>query len=270
MRDILVRSMSILAALGIVACHGSQAGATHCEADGSCSQDATCGTLPGNLSGAAYDISKSRFAFGSKPSQNSTGWGTRWVGADGAVAIAACGQELGAMNAEAPESALPDWSAVEQDLVGHVEAYFATMGVDVCQVGSAAPSTSVQGVTISLSRVAGDVPVWESTAYARFDSNDQTTDEGLYWPEVPSATILAAMNFSAMLAAPASLAAYKALLPASAQGDGQVVIHHSPCPSAQSAFASVATYDVLEDDSPLGMPEQASFDDTGNPVTPPD
>jgi hypothetical protein len=239
--------------------------------------DAGCGAVAGNLRGAAYDMSKSRFAFGSTPVEQEQNGITHWVGADGALAIwPACGSsgmELGVINAGAPETLLADWSSVEQDLAMHVEEYFEAMGLDACQIGAVSPNYGSDGITIVLPRVAGNVPVQPSEAYAHFDADNQTTEEELYWPEIPADTILAAMSFSAMLANPTSLTEYKALLPAAAQGDGQVVIHHSSCTSEQSppAFISVVTYDVLEEDnSQLGMPEPVSFDISGNPVTLPD
>ena len=258
---------SVLAVFGLGACHGGQNAASHCDSVGSCS---TCGALSGALVGARYEISKSRFAFGSTPSKEDVGWGTRWVGTHGALAIASCGQEQGEVNAGAPETLLPDWGSAEQDRATHVEAYFTAMGLDSCQVGSAAQFTGSGGFTVHLNRVAENIPVQGSIAYAHFDADNQTTEESLYWPEIPSETIVAAIGLRSILANSTSLAEYKALLPTTAQGDGHVVIHHSSClfDTSPLPFTSEATYDVQED-SQLGMGETLSFDVSGNQVTPP-
>ena len=47
------------------------------------------------LAGASYDVSKSRFAFGSKPTLDSTGGLSRWVGADGVVGIGRAARSSG-------------------------------------------------------------------------------------------------------------------------------------------------------------------------------
>src|SRR5271165_3284596 len=56
------------------------------------------------LAGASYDVSKSRFAFGSKPMEQQAGGGlVRWVGSDGVVAIFPDGSEMASLDANAPE-----------------------------------------------------------------------------------------------------------------------------------------------------------------------
>src|SRR5450432_2968769 len=86
------------------------------------------------LAGAAYDIEKSRFAFGTTPTQDDASGFVRWVGVDGVVAIEQSGGELGILNGGAPEASLPDWSDDPTALASHVTAYFATFGVSACQV----------------------------------------------------------------------------------------------------------------------------------------
>ncbi len=66
----------------------------------------TCSTSA-PLAGASYELSESRFAFGSKPTLDMAGTLARWVGSDGVVGIEANGSELGVMNANAPETNLP-------------------------------------------------------------------------------------------------------------------------------------------------------------------
>jgi hypothetical protein len=69
------------------------------------------------------------------------------------------------------------------------------------------------------------------------------------------------------------LAAYKAKLPADAQGQGQVLIHHTSAGSS-SPFHAAVTYDVVQTEPPsdsggisLGGEADLSFDPNGNPVT---
>lgn len=239
------------------------------------------------LSGATYDISKSRFAFGSSPSAENDGSFVRWIGSDGVVGISSDGSELGIMNAGAPETNLPDWSADPSKLSAHAIDYWVSMGVATCQIananidGSGSGGGSIDGgftlvagpSTVVLSRGVGGVPVAESLAVARFDVNDQTTDEAFYWPAIPAAVVSSAVTFKNELADPSALAAYKAKLPADAQGQGQVVIHHTSAGSS-SPFQSAATYDVVQSLPPddggglvFGGEEDLSFDPDANPVT---
>jgi hypothetical protein len=218
------------------------------------------------LKGATYDITKSRFAFGSTPVRDTSNGLNRWVGADGVVAIWPIGGELGSMNGGAPEASLPDWSNDPIALSAHVTAYFASFGVSACQVGSASVLGGSGGRSISLVRTVDGITVGESVAYARLDDQDQSTSEGFYWPTIPADVVTSARAFHAGLADPTQLAAYKAKLPANAQGDGVVNLHHTNS-SSMSPFASGATYDVQTPPSQFGRGSSLSFDADGNPVS---
>ncbi len=226
----------------------------------------------GPLPGALYDIGKSRFAFGSAPAREDSGTLTRFVGSHGVVCISPCGSATGIMNADAPETGLPDWSADTVTLTDHTRDYFAAMGVEACQVASADVPSALGGggaaqKTGSLTRAVDGILVAESYAFARFNVNDQTTSEGLYWPALPEETVAAARAFRDQLADPAALAAYKAKLPASAQGPGHVLIHHTPGTGTCSAqIDALATFDVLQD-NPMGMAATLSFDSAGKQVS---
>lgn len=242
---------------------------------GSCATDAA-------RAGARYDITKSRFAFGSKPAMQTESGRVRWVGVHGALAVESNGAELAIMNGGAPESALPDWSGDPAKLTAHVTAYWEAMGLAGCQLaqthvdGSGGGSsngtvtTSFSGPsTIVLERAVAGVPVVESMATARFNVEDSTTSESFYWPEIPAAAVGAAVAFAQRLADPQALAAYKAKLPADAQGDGAVVIHHSGSFST-APLTALATYDVVQMAGPLGKAAELSFDETGAAVTRPE
>jgi hypothetical protein len=253
---------------------GGDSGSTSAVARTSCDPGQT-------LTGATYDLSKSRFAFGSTPTPEQVSTMTRWVGSDGVVAIESCGSEQGIMNAGAPEENLPDWNSDPTALAAHVRDYFVSMGVDPCQIASDGVTGFGSGVCsadgsscqpsagssmIDFARGVDGIRVVESRGYARFNVNDQTTSESLYWPTISADTVTSARSFAAQLADPSALAVYKAGLPSNAQGDGGVVIHHSSCMYPSSPFQSAATYDVLQD-SPSGMMRtMVSFDAQGNRV----
>jgi hypothetical protein len=107
--------------------------------------------------------------------------------------------------------------------------------------------------------------VSESLAVGRFNTDDQSTSEGFYWPEVGADVVDAARAFRDRLAIDGGLAAYKAKLPANAQGDGQVVIHHTGSSSA-AAFRAAASYDVRQSSQGGEFGRGLSFDADGNPM----
>jgi hypothetical protein len=243
----------------LAGCGGGAAGTT-------VSDLASC--APGaELTGASYVLEKSRFSFGSKPSPQDESGFVRWVGADGALAIWADGSEIASLDGGAPEASLADWSEDPTALADHSRAYFEAMGVASCQSDSTPGITSGAGGTnVILERAIDGIPVSESYAYAHFVANDQTTSEGFYWPTIPADVVTAARALRDRLSDPASLTAYKALLPAEAQGDGQVIIHHTDA-SLSPPFIAVATYDVLEGGGVLGMPTEHHFDADAKELT---
>jgi hypothetical protein len=190
----------------------------------------------------------------------------RWVGVDGVVAIGQSGGESGILNASAPEAGLPDWSSDPTALTSHVTAYFSTFGVSACEIGSAQVNGGSGGRTVALTRSVDGINVVESLAYARFDNQNQSTGEGFYWPTIPADVVMSARAFQAMLADATELAAYKAKLPADAQGDGLVNLHHTSSVST-APFAAAPTYDVQSPSGPLGAGSTLSFDTDGNPVS---
>jgi hypothetical protein len=232
------------------------------------------------LAGASYDLAKSRFAFGSSPVEEDSLVLKHFVGKDGVVAIWPSGGEMGSMNGGAPETSTPDWSTDVSTLQQHVVDYFGSMGVQSCQIDGTGVNGGVSGggaaggpVTttneqrsISLTRAIDGIVVVESLAHARFDADDQTTSEGLYWPEIPADVVTAAEALRSELASPDGLAAFKAKLPGAAQGEGRVVIHHTSfAPAvATTPFHAAATYDVTYDGPDTA--EMLSFDATGAPV----
>jgi hypothetical protein len=287
-----VRSLACLLPLVLLACSSGNSSTTPSTASAPSTAKAGSGTTDSDdpadacsaesgLAGVPYDVSKSKFAFGgtTPPVAQDAGSVVRYTGPDGVVAVSTNGSELASLDGGALESSLGGWSSDVAALTAHVEQYWEAMGVPACEVlrtdltsgGSSSGSTSGGPTTfipspdtIGLVRGIRGIVVAESLAFAQFDADDQTTSEGFYWPEIPADVVSAALALDTQLASPAGLAAYKAKLPASAQGDGAVVIHHSQSFST-AAFQAVATYDVAP--TPLGENAALSFDANGNPVT---
>jgi hypothetical protein len=218
------------------------------------------------LRGTTYDIMRSRFAFGSTPVLDDANGLMRWVGDHGVVAIWPSGAAQGSMNAGAPERNLPDWSNDVPALEAHVRAYFVTFNIDACQMPTASALGGSGGRTIELPRSVDGISVAESRAFARFESENQTTDESLYWPTVSAEVVTAARALRDRLTDPAQLAAYKALLPGDAQGDGVVRIHHTSS-VLEGPFQAAATYDVVRQSTDTRGASNLSFDASGAAIT---
>jgi hypothetical protein len=262
----LVAFLLVVSALG--ACSNDAGGSAACRPDAA-------------LRGATYDIAKSRFAFGSKPVKQNEGPLVRWVGSDGALAIFSDGSAAASLNGGAPEANLP---GLNGDPTEHVRDYFIAMGAEACQIdagdihASAEAGGPVNGsvtvtrtfpTSVSLVRAIDGIDVAESIAWAQFDVQDQTIAEGFYWPEIPADVVKAAIAFRDWLSDASALAAYKTKLPADAQGEGNVVIHHTG-EGGLRPFAAAAVYDVVQtqpDGSSFGKAGNLYFDRDGRPVS---
>ncbi|HEY8079223.1 MAG TPA: hypothetical protein VIF62_34060, partial [Labilithrix sp.] len=204
----MLRGLAIAATASVLIACTSRSAATD-GADGgdagasSADPGAVCGAPGSALAGVAYDVTKSRFAFGGKPVQN----GLRWIGTDGTLVDDPYGTVIGIMNAKAPESALPDWSNDPTALTAHVVAYWEAMGVPACQImrtqilAEVGPSGGSR--TVELQRGLEAIPIAESTAQARMNNADQSTFEQFRWPEIPADTVTSARAFRDVLADPA-------------------------------------------------------------------
>jgi hypothetical protein len=126
-------------------------------------------------------------------------------------------------------------------------------------------TTFVGPASVYLGRGFDGVPVKDSFAWATFDADNQTTAESFYWPEIPGDVMSAAVALKNQLAGPAALAAYKAKLPADAQGDGGVIIHHSSM-GWSGAFQAAAVFDVVQT-TPEDDGGDLYFDANGSPIT---
>lgn len=235
------------------------------------------------LVGVRYDVGKSRFAFGSKPVPEDAGGLVRWVGRDGVLAIFDDGQVIGILNAGAPEAQLATFSNDSATLKDHGTQYFVGLGVENCQIataelfGSVGSTSSTDGASpgiqiafpsaVVLSRGVDGIAIPDSNASATFVTGDLTTNEGLYWPEIPAAVVSDAVALRERLNDPQKLADYKALLPENARGDGTIMIHHTGA-SSTDAFRAVAVYEVelMLPPNTLTHYQTADFDAEGNAV----
>jgi hypothetical protein len=242
----MIAKCVLAASAGIVGCSSSGSDSAACPTD-----------QP--LLGASYDIYKSLFSFGAKPTEIITSLLDRWQGPDGAVGIFHNGYAQGILNGNAPEKAFSTLSLPTAALTAYVSAYFETMGVGSCQIIG---SQIVDGGSMGLSRSIHGIAVEESIAVAIFDVDRLSTSETFYWPEIPATVVIAAVALQEKLADPQALATYKAKLPVDAQGSGKVVIHHTQGANVLDPFQAVATYDVF-----MNGVAYLSFDADGNTVT---
>jgi hypothetical protein len=209
---------------------------------------------------------------------------THWTGPDGALAVFSNGLVMAELDSNAPENHVASLSGTEAMLTSYVRQYYETIGVASCQVassdivgwsGSASGSATGDagetvvsgGVTLGLKRGINGIPVAESMANAMFDVDYQTTTETFYWPEIPANVVETAVALHGQLADPQGLSAYKAKLPKNAQGEGQVVIHHTDGSQWFDPFEAVATYDVTMSGDAGDGDATLSFDQNGKPVT---
>ena len=147
----------------------------------------------------------------------------------------------------------------------HGRAYFISMGVEPCQAQTPEVTGGSSGLTAQRPRSIDGIRVAESIAWAHFVEGDLTTSESFYWPTIPPDVVSTARALRDRLADPTQSAAYQALLPAEAQGQGTVVIHHSSI-AAGKPFISAAAYDVYAR-NPTGRGSTRSFDENGAEVS---
>jgi hypothetical protein len=266
-------AVALLGLLG-AACTSDSDPGTVAPADGGDGGNASPTCWSGqDLPGASYDLSKSRFAFGSTPVREDADGLVRWVGSQGVIAIAANGSVGALSTGGSPALDRPSFSLDADVVTAHLRAYFKAMGVPDCQVqdvgissGSSGPVVGAFVATIldaALVRGIDGIVIAESQAWADFTVDDQTTYEGFFWPAIPASVVSGAIAFRDQLKDPQQLADYKAKLPAGAQGDGIVAIHHSPPFSSSATVKAIVTYDTGIGPSPV------SFDTSGTQIAMP-
>jgi hypothetical protein len=252
--------------LTVLACDGSTTEPTPAGGNGTTSSAATCS----ETAGATWSIEKSKFAFGGAPVQDGP---NHWTGPEGAAVGPP--NALAIPNSGASAQARPDFSGDVEVLKTHVKEYLMGFGIRECQISNievlasfggggpvGGPTTQTAGHrTISLSRAIDGIPVAESHANATMNDQDQSTNEGLFWPELPADVVAGAKVFRDQLKDPATLEAYKAKLPTNFGPitSGQVMIHHS-LGFGDQPLKFYFAWDAIAGNSPV------SFDADGNRV----
>jgi hypothetical protein len=125
------------------------------------------------------------------------------------------------------------------DQIGAVVPY-ATVGASYGDDGPTAPT--LLWYTSVIQRSVMDIKVVESIAYARFNSDGDAVEEGVYWPAIPGAVLRTALALKGRFADASSKSSYLKSLPGT-PADGDVVIHHPPG-SWTGKFSSIALVDV--------------------------
>jgi hypothetical protein len=144
-----------------------------------------------------------------------------------------------------------------------------SVGGTVADISAVPPvsSTSFVAYVSKIHRQISGVPIADSFAWARFQSDGRTSGEGVYWPAIPSAAVSDAQALQAVLADAGAFAAYVASLPSGVYTDaGAVVVHHTRwLPPQDAGFVAFASFDVPP--NPVGqmLPFQ-HFDINGHPL----
>lgn len=214
-------------------------------------------------SGKAYlhTAANSRFRLGTSVVQRSELGFSKLVGDEGVFAIVvASGWAMGLPNSNAPSQSIGrNLSADDHNKA--VLAYFEGAGLDPAQVegvnahanihsgglvGSPEADITVSpiaaGYTSCISRQIDGIPVVDSFAWAGFDDDDDVVEEGVYWPEIPDATVAGARALRDSLSDQVALSAFRAKV-GDAGGRGRVVIRHA-AGALGSTFEAVASFDV--------------------------
>jgi hypothetical protein len=168
-----------------------------------------------------------------------------------------------------------------------VKAYFLRAGLPADQIGDTQVMTQMEGggppgvieggrsatfvsYTTVITRVVQGVPVPDSFAVARFNKNDETTMEWVYWPSIPGSIIDDAKKLSALLGDAHARSAYVDKLPPEVARNSQaeVTIRHSDF--ADPKFTTFASYDVHEGpQAGRSRGRTRNFDSAGNELVHP-
>jgi hypothetical protein len=173
---------------------------------------------------------------------------------------------MGIPNATAPGRSAPPLTRSPDVHNKAVQDYFVGAGLPASQIAGIHANASMfgsgmgpgpsdngtfAGYTSVIWRSIRGIPVCDSFAWARFDSDGDVVAEGVYWPDISDAVIQQALSLQAVFADSAQGQAYRSKLPSALQqGAGQVAIRHS-AGSERKRFQVIASYDVTEDNRGL-------------------
>lgn len=181
------------------------------------------------------------------------------VGSEGVFATRASGMATALANSDSAArrgTPIGD-NAAHNDAV---RAYFVSAGLPADQIDAiqdfevvSVPATSSDVASVQrtvqfrrsmITRRVQGIPVPDSYAWARINSDGTVVEEQVYWPAIPSDTLGKALALAANLSDTSTSAALEARLPPHRKGKG-LVIRHSPGEWDKEFFAD-AVYDVVQ------------------------
>jgi hypothetical protein len=231
------------------------------------------------IKGFRLEPGRARFAMGRYIETKSENGYERVVGEHGVFATRQSnGASFGVPNADAPAARKPALSTNSDVHNDRTLQHFLNAGLPKDQVASAHVSTLMQSrgeagdpqndpgefvaFTSNIDRAVDGVPVGDSSAWARFNADDEVVEEGAFWPDVPPSVVDTAKNMRAMLDDPDLRAEYLAKLPPAARDNGRVIIRHSAW-TIDAAPTFFASYDFSESNG-AGLSVMRHFDIAGN------
>ena len=255
--------------------------------DGARPQDSRVGTAltaAPNIPGFSHTFEHSRFKPGGAPSAISDMGFSKLVGTNGVFSVDEVnGWVLATPNGGAPSTLRPPYPGTAADHDARVLGYFLASGIPKDQIAGIQVHTLMQtsmslvdnkkapdtllGYYSILNRAINGVPVADSTAWARFNADDEVVEESVFWPELPASVLDRVSAVTAAFGDSARLGAIQQKIEAGAKGygsvPGRIVIHHADSTYRGTPFA-VVTYDVFPGHDRLAV---GHFDETGQRIT---
>ncbi|MBX3724482.1 MAG: hypothetical protein KF823_01015 [Xanthomonadales bacterium] len=216
---------------------------------------------PDDVPGYQHGADRTRFVVGNRPRWRFANGHVSWQGDNGTFAINPVSGAAVGTPARARLAAAETRGGTPLDAARHsslVRRYFTEIGVPDEQIGSIddltllaehgevsspiQPAPVVIGYVTALRREVDGIPVPDSVAWARLDSQGAVLAEGVHWPPIPRSAIDEARRLQNIAADPARLRAVMTDLPTDAS-PGMVVIRHTTAASYEQPIA-VAAYVV--------------------------
>jgi hypothetical protein len=238
--------------------------------------------LSAAIVGYGHTFAHSLFKPGDPLSQISDLGFSKIVGTNGVFATDETnGWVLATPNGGAPSTQRPPYSGDADDHNSKVLAYFLSAGIPQDQIGGVNVHTMMQGGINAtgertadrllgyyslLTREINGILVAESTAWARFNVDNDLVEESVFWPELPATVVDQATAMSTQVADVSQLGSLQQTIEASYPGygtaTGHVVIHHADSTYHGASFV-VVTYDSTPGHDGLGV---YHFDKNGQRV----
>lgn len=212
------------------------------------------------IPGYQHTLAQSRFRIGTPVAvDENDAHIERWRGPFGAFAVDPSNfAAMGIPDADAP---VGPYGLSESAHNALVLAYFENAGIPANQIagvhatstmtggGSASdPSSSMPTANVSfntvLSRSINGIPVVDSVAWAKMNTNGDVDMETVFWPDIDATVAAGAAALAAQLADPTRVAHYKSTIGAASTDTGGVAIRHSTYTVHQPVTCYVS-YDVV-------------------------